>query len=101
MTLGGKRGTAFRGHGPSGLVPGEGGVPIGCVDPGITVAQARRHTGGRRLARACAAVMAVLALALAVTLWAAVGLSMRAGLLPYFDVGYGWFDEHFFVFFGL
>ena len=47
------------------------------------------------------ALIVALTLMLAMCLWTAAGLGMRAGMLPYFDIGYGWFDEHLFVLFGL
>lgn len=42
-------------------------------------------------------LLAILALFFA---WAAFGMMMRIGFLPVFDLGYSWFDTHFFVFFG-
>lgn len=54
----------------------------------------------RRVVRACAAVQSVLGVALIALLWAVAGLSMRAGLVPYLDLGYGWFDANVVAFFG-
>lgn len=43
-------------------------------------------------------LLVILAIVLA---WGSFGLMMRTGFLPTFDVGYSWFDQHIFFFFGI
>lgn len=43
----------------------------------------------------------ILGLLALVFLWSLLGLMMRIGFLPAFDLGYGWFDAHVVYFFGL
>lgn len=33
--------------------------------------------------------------------WATLGLMMRIGFIPVFNLGYSWFDTHVFYFFGI
>lgn len=74
-----------------------------CVGLVALARAGRRRVGTTRAGRAWvravgfAACLAVLA----VCLWAAGGLSMRAGFLPFFDAGYSWFDGQVVEFFGL
>lgn len=51
--------------------------------------------------RVCTVALVALAVVLVGLLWAVIGLAMRAGLVPFFDFGYGWFDAHVVAFFGL
>lgn len=68
------------------------------VDQGIYERAIAHDT---RTVRICTLVLIVLGVVLLLLLWAIAGLAMRAGLLPYFDIGYGWFDKNIFLFFGL
>lgn len=54
----------------------------------------------RRTVRACVIAQTVLGAVLIALIWAVAGLSMRAGLVPFFDLGYGWFDVNVVAFFG-
>ncbi len=82
------------------VVPGSPTLPLVLVrdDPAESVLRCQRAA---RRARLLLALIVALTLMLAMCLWTAAGLGMRAGMLPYFDIGYGWFDEHLFVLFGL
>lgn len=92
---------------PSAAAAGGAGVLTGGMDAGPFVDAATAHSAERdvsrytRAIRICNVVLVVLALVLLALLWAIAGLCMRAGLLPYFDLGYSWFDGAVFVFFGL
>lgn len=54
----------------------------------------------RRVVRLCTGALVVLGVVEVVLLWGIVGLSMRAGFLPFVDVGYRWFDGNVVPFFG-
>lgn len=54
-----------------------------------------------RTIRRCTIILVVLTIVLLFMLWTIAGLCMRIGLLPYFDLGYSWFDRSVFLFFGL
>ena len=55
----------------------------------------------RATIRRCNVALVCLLLIIIVLVWMITGLSMRAGMIPYFDLGYSWFDQTIFVFFGL
>lgn len=49
----------------------------------------------------CRVIQWVLLPVMLVLVWVVVGLAMRAGIAPFFDLGYLWFDQHIFPLFGL
>lgn len=53
------------------------------------------------LQRICRGVRWALLVAILLLAWLIAGLIMRAGVVPFFDVGYSWFDSHILPLFGL
>lgn len=54
----------------------------------------------KRTVHACTVALIALAVLFALLVWAIAGLAMRAGLVPFVDVGYRWFDGNITSFFG-
>lgn len=55
----------------------------------------------RRRIVICRVIQWVLLPVMLALVWVVVGLAMRAGIAPFFDLGYLWFDQHVFPLFGL
>lgn len=55
----------------------------------------------QRTQRICRIIQWVLIPVMLLLAWMIVGLAMRAGVAPSFDLGYSWFDSHIYHLFGL
>lgn len=66
-----------------------------------TRAEATRRRRLIKTRRICSALMWLLALLCLFFAWGSVGMMMRIGFLPVFDLGYHWFDTHLLYFFGI
>ena len=84
--------------------PGTMGEPLATImvshgqETRSEVNRRRRLIKTRRICSALMWLLAVLGLFFA---WGSVGMMMRIGFLPVFDLGYHWFDTHLIYFFGI
>ena len=84
--------------------PGTMGEPLATIM--VSHGQETRSEANRRrrlikTRRICSALMWLLAVLGLFFAWGSVGMMMRIGFLPVFDLGYHWFDTHLIYFFGI
>ena len=84
--------------------PGSTGEPLATIMVSHEQETRSETTRRRRLIktrRICSALVWLLALLCLFFAWGSVGMMMRIGFLPVFDLGYHWFDTHLIYFFGI
>ena len=84
--------------------PGTVGEPLATImvsHERETRSEANRRRRLIKTRRICSALMWLLAVLGLFFAWGSVGMMMRIGFLPVFDLGYHWFDTHLIYFFGI
>ena len=84
--------------------PGTVGEPLATImvsHERETRSEANRRHRLIKTRRICSALMWLLAVLGLFFAWGSVGMMMRIGFLPVFDLGYHWFDTHLIYFFGI
>ena len=84
--------------------PGTVGEPLATImvsHERETRSEANRRHRLIKTRRICSALMWLLAVLGLFFAWGSVGMMMRIGFLPVFDLGYHWFDTHMIYFFGI